>query len=265
MRFHRNLPRSDVPTSAREHIERCERELLAAQDDAVNRLRAALRERPEAWEQVVDENVAFARTMAQSCAVLEQVRAGRPPLDQTKPAAPPAPDGTWHVQVSTLFLRESLAFLTEEFAAENGPGRERMHLVTGTITRDGVQVLSRIHAVPLAEQSAAYVKANPAETHFQIVELDEVHGHTLMSMFHSHPGCGADATRPSSTDRANQRRFDQLGIKAIAGICVKDGFFRFWTNDRPFELDVYGKGYRLVQDDPCMKVVELKPISERAA
>lgn len=262
VRYRRGGP---VVRAARERIRRCEDDLLAAQEEGLRALDGLLRDRPDGWEHSAEERFAVARTMAQARSGLEHVRKGRPPVEKTMPAARPAHDGEWRVQISTLFMLSSLAFLTEEFATKDRAGRERMHLVTGSVTTDGTYVISHAYMVPLAEQRASYVKLQPRDSHRQIIELDEVHGHPLMGMFHSHPGSGAAATSPSSTDIANQARFEALGIRAIAGICVKDGFFRFWTNDKPFALDVYGKGYRLLQDDPCMKVVALEPVEETSA
>ena len=259
MKLTRLRPFGPVVRPAREHIEQCERSLLAAQDEAVRALDASLRERPEAWEHTAAERFAVARTMAKARAALEAVRLGREPARELQAVPAPSPGG-WHVLVSTLFLLDSLAHATGD-----KQGRERMYLVTGPVTKDGVHVLSRLHEVALAEQSTGYVKLNPHDSHFQIIELDEVHGHQLTGTVHSHPGRGADATRPSGTDIANQRRFDVLGIQAIAGICTADGHFRFWSNGKPFTLDVYGKGWQMLEDDACMKVLKLDQIAETAA
>ena len=90
-------------------------------------------------------------------------------------------------QASTLYIRDSHALLTGD-----PQGHERLHLVSGTVSEDGVRVLSRIVPVDTDQASAAYVRADARSTHNKIVELVERDGHQLMGMWHSHIMHGAN-------------------------------------------------------------------------
>ena len=138
-------------------------------------------------------------------------------------------------QVSSLFLGESHQYLTGDPA-----GRERLHLVSGSITPEGRRILSRMEKVSVEQQSAAYIKADPTATHKQLVALTERDGHDLLAVFHSHIMHGMESTQPSATDIANQQRFAAIGWDAIGGIFSLDGYVRFYSTCKDFDLQVYG-------------------------
>ena len=155
-------------------------------------------------------------------------------------------------QASTLFLGECWRHLTSDPALN-----ERLHLVTGTVTRHGVMVLSRMEQMGLEEQTPVYVSANEQECHDKMLELDLNHGHKTHAMFHSHISRGAPSTWPSTTDRDNQKRYEKAGLIAVGGIFSLDGYMRFFTNSIPFDIEVYGRGALLLCDEPLMKVFKL--------
>lgn len=161
-------------------------------------------------------------------------------------------------QVSSLFLADCWHFLTKDALQH-----ERLHLVTGTETEDGIKVLSRIEHVKLQKQSSAYVKADDADAHLKIVTLSEKHGHLLLAVFHSHIAKGPNSTHPSGTDVAFQDRLAKLGCPAIGGIFSLDGYVRFFSTWKPFEIEVYGKGVEKLNDEPKQKVFQIHDAEKR--
>ena len=156
-------------------------------------------------------------------------------------------------QASTLFLRDSHTLLTGD-----PQGHERLHLVSGTVSEDGVRVLSRIVQLDTDQASAAYVRADARSTHNKIVELVERDGHQLMGMWHSHIMHGAASTRPSGIDLANQQRFVDIGWdEVIGGIFSLDGYVRLFSTAHDFSLSLYGNGVDIVSDGPREKILKL--------
>jgi hypothetical protein len=159
-------------------------------------------------------------------------------------------------QASTLFIRDSHALLTGD-----PDGHERLHLVSGTVSEDGVRVLSRMVQVDTDKASAAYVRADAQSTHNTIVELVERDGHQLMGMWHSHIMHGANSTRPSGVDLANQQRFVEIGWdEVIGGIFSLDGYVRLFSTAHDFSLSLYGNGVDIISDGPREKILKLSTI-----
>jgi hypothetical protein len=156
-------------------------------------------------------------------------------------------------QASSLFLRDCHHQLTSD-----PNGHERLVVVTGTISQEGVRILSRLLALDTENASAAYVRANPQTTHAAIVELVERDGHQPLGMWHSHIMRGANSTRPSSVDIANQDRFCAIGWdEVIGGIFSLDGFFRAYSTAHDFAFEVYGKGAEIVSQAPRETIIKL--------
>ena len=154
-------------------------------------------------------------------------------------------------QTSSIFLTESWKYLISD------PGRaERLHLVTGTVTKAETIVLSRMEKVRLERQSPAYVQAVRDDAHQKIVLMDEIFGHRLLGMFHNHCSYGEWSTAPSSTDMKNLERKAAIGIDCLGAIFSLDGFVRFFSLT-PFEIDVYGKGVEPVRSLPKQKVFQI--------
>ena len=85
------------------------------------------------------------------------------------------------------------------------------------------------------------VTADTRSTHRLLIKLEQF-GHRLLAHFHSHPGKGADATRPSGTDRNFQERLESAGHIAVMAIFSRDGFIRFMRLDQNIDVQVYGAG-----------------------
>ena len=151
---------------------------------------------------------------------------------QTQDDSPALP----HYLISSWFLSECHAYLTS-----NPRGYERLHLATGIKVSPKSRTLERMVKVELARESAIGALADQNALQRALIEMDEW-GHHLYGLFHSHPGSGAQATRPSTTDLATHKRYEHGGYPLIGAIFVQDGFVRFFSEDKPFSITIYGKG-----------------------
>lgn len=156
-------------------------------------------------------------------------------------------------QASSLFLRDCHRTLTSD-----PNGHERLVIITGTTSPEGIRVLSRMVAVDMDNTSPAYVRGSPHATHKAIMELVERDGHQPLAMWHSHMMRGKHSTRPSGVDIANQERFCAIGWQeVIGGIFSLDGYFRAFSTARDFKLEVYGKGANIVSQRPRETIIKL--------
>ncbi len=106
-------------------------------------------------------------------------------------------------------------------------------------------------------QSAAYVCADGVDAHQKIISLAEEHGHLVLGMFHSHMSRGPGSTSPSSIDRAFLERMAQLECDCLGGIFSLDGFMSFYTLQKEFDIEVYGKGVKKVDENPFQKIFHI--------
>jgi hypothetical protein len=157
---------------------------------------------------------------------------------EVEPVAHPAPPAVPEYDVSSWFLAECAAYLLSD------PRRfELLHLTTGIEIREGQRTLDRMVRVGLAEQSETHAVANQHELQRLLIECSERWGHSLHGLFHSHPGAGPLATRPSSKDLATHERYER-GYPVVGAIFARDGegaWVRFFGH-RPFTIRLYGKG-----------------------
>jgi hypothetical protein len=133
-------------------------------------------------------------------------------------------------------------FLTQcaEMLLADPQGHERLHFVTGV--RIGAnRTLDRMIPVPIESHSAIHATAAQTGAQQALIELD-AWGHTVHGLFHSHPGQGREATRPSSTDLATHERYERGGYPLIGAIVVRDGYVRFFSHRADFSISVFGEG-----------------------
>ena len=195
------------------------------------------------WEQRLEQGVAYVLEAARIRAAIRNARRHELIVDHHG----------LRFQASSLFLRDCHKQLTSD-----PTGNERLHLVSGTVSNDGVRVLSRIVDVALDKASPAYVRADPHHTHKTLVQLVEHDGHELFAMFHSHIMHGAQSTRPSGVDIANQARFCAGGWdEVIGGIFSLDGYLRLFSTAHDFTIAVYGKGAEIVSKSPRETIIKL--------
>ncbi len=170
--------------------------------------------------------------------------------NQARPQKPPGDS----FQVSSLFLRDCWQELISDRRR-----REKLHLVTGTITKDGIKVLSRIEKLDFSKQSACYVSADLSQTMHRITSMHEKYGHLVLGMFHNHIVKGHDGTMPSGTDINFMERYAKIGIHCLGGIFSTDGYVRFFNSgSRPFTIQVYGKGWDLIQETKEYRVFKIR-------
>ena len=143
------------------------------------------------------------------------------------------PTGPRRYVVSSLFLHECFKTLTAD-------PDEQFFFVTGS-EAEGVLVLDQSVEFAHQRRNRLSVVADMPSTHNLLIRLEQF-GHKLLAHFHSHPGEGADATRPSGTDDNFQKRLESAGHLAIMAIFSRDGFVRFVRLDRNFEIEIYGEG-----------------------
>jgi hypothetical protein len=151
--------------------------------------------------------------------------------------------------VSSLFLHESFKKLTAD-------QDEQFFFVTGSEVEDRL-VLDQWAEFAHQKRGMLGVTADTRSTHGLLIRLEQF-GHRLLAHFHSHPGRGPDATKPSGTDEGYQGRLERTGHRAIMAIFSRDGYVRFVRLDQNFEIEIFGTGvekhapgiYRLTNIDP---------------
>jgi hypothetical protein len=135
--------------------------------------------------------------------------------------------------VSSLFLYECFKELTAD-------RDEQFFFLTGAIL-DGIHVLDQRLEFQHAKRNMIGVTGNQSDTHRLLIKLEQF-GHRLLAHFHSHPGKGFEATRPSGIDTGFQKRLEDAGYPTVAAIFSRDGYVRFFRLDDDFEVQVYGTG-----------------------
>ena len=135
--------------------------------------------------------------------------------------------------ISSLFLHECFKKLTADL-------NEQFFFVTGSEIA-GVLVLDQSVEFTHQRRNRLSVVADMPSTHNLLIKLEQF-GHKLLAHFHSHPGKGADMTRPSGTDENFQKRLESAGHLAVMAIFSRDGFVRFVRLDQNFEIEIYGEG-----------------------
>lgn len=150
--------------------------------------------------------------------------------------------------IGSWFLYDSFHYCTQSpvLGDSGGHGYEWMHFATGVMVGN-VRTIERIVTFPLAKQSPVYVEGEPMATRDVLIEMSE-YGYALHAVCHSHPGVGIMATKPSSIDRDHQERLERGGYPVVSCIYSRDGFVRFFSVNRPFAIEVYGKGVKRIGD-----------------
>jgi hypothetical protein len=142
--------------------------------------------------------------------------------------------------VSSWFLWDCYKWLTRV-------PEEELCFVTG-VELDGRFHLQRRSEFKLAMQSWGGVEADTASMTKALLEMDK-YGHRFLAHFHSHPFTGKGGTCPSATDRNFQSRLETGKYPVIGGIFSRDGYVRFFANDKAFNVEVFGKGVDKVEKD----------------
>jgi hypothetical protein len=152
------------------------------------------------------------------------------------PEGPPHPRYT----VSSLFLYESFKKLTAD-------RNEQLFFVTGTAFEQKL-ILDQWAEFEHQSRTMLGVTGDMRSTHKLLIRLEQF-GHRLHAHFHSHPGNGPSSTQPSGTDENFQRRLESAGHLAVMAIFSRDGFVRFVRLDGKPEIEIYGSGVELHDDE----------------
>lgn len=140
---------------------------------------------------------------------------------------------------SSWFLHNCFQYLVQRDV-------ESLHFVTG-VQHGNILTLDKIVTFAMSLQTPVSAKGDTGSTHKALMEMER-YGHKLHACFHSHPGKGAAATSPSSVDFDYQARLEKGGYPAIGGIFSRDGYFRVFSLERPFQMNVFGKGVERIDD-----------------
>ncbi len=150
--------------------------------------------------------------------------------------------------VSSMFLRDSYNLLNIDKRIES------LHFLTGPCIGN-VSVLDRIVDFEKEVQTSVFAKGKSDSVSKVLIELAR-YEHKLHGCFHVHPGNGAGATLPSSTDLKLQENFDRGGYKVLHAIFSRDGYIRFYSS-LDFEIQIYGKGLEVKNDGKLYRFVEV--------
>lgn len=156
--------------------------------------------------------------------------------------------------VSSLFLFECYGYLNKKACVES------LHLVSG-IRLGNMNVLDRMLKVAMEKQTAFSVSADPLSLRDSLIELENF-GHRLLAYFHIHPGMGKHCTFPSYNDLEIQKMLERGKHQTIGAIFSRDGYVRFFPQDKEFEILVYGKGVKK-EDDKVFKLIQQVQGSEK--
>ena len=127
-----------------------------------------------------------------------------------------------------------------------GPDEE-LYLVTGT-QYNNTKILTTMLPLKYKYQSIAGVAGDEESTRQQLKMVDAF-GSRYLAYFHSHPGYGEDATRPSTIDISLQQKYERAKQFVIGGIFSRSGHVRFYSYEFPFTINVLGKRVRKVSDN----------------
>jgi Prokaryotic homologs of the JAB domain len=164
-------------------------------------------------------------------------------LQERKPPAEEAESTGAEYLISSLFLRDCAEYLLGD-----PHRRERLCLITGMKVGQR-RTLERMVKVKLSDQSTTCAVADPPDLQQKLIALG-ASGHTLHGLFHSHPGQGGGATRPSGTDLATHEVHERGGYPLVGGIFERSGFFvRFFSYSRPFTVSIYGQGVERYEEN----------------
>lgn len=227
---------------------------MTSGNDKVTSLEAAVAQRLSALDARI--STAMPGSQARIAALFEQLirlhdaRLTLLDLDEQAPQEVVVDTNVSIYRIGTRFLRQSYRYLMES-ATEKGSllfGRghdlESIHAVTG-IREGNTAFLTEIVPLAMSKQSAATVEVDSRSLSETLQELQES-GHVLWAIFHSHRMKGPP--QPSSVDIQLQRKLEAGGYKAIQAIWSDDGYIRFFSAERKFEVNVYGKGVEQVED-----------------
>ncbi len=140
--------------------------------------------------------------------------------------------------LESFFIRQLIRMLT--------PGAdEEMRFLTGPKIGPIRIVCRWAKPLQLEKQSPVFVRASAKSVASALIPIIE-QGAELHVCAHSHPGMGAGATTPSSTDITCLGKLQKSGSPAIGCIVARDGYVRFFSVSTKFSVVVLGTGAKEV-------------------
>lgn len=196
--------------------------------------RATLLEKRERLINRFNQNARAGKSPARACAEIRRVNEFLEVLDLIEAENTIVPgSGPRRYLLSSIFLHDSFKKLTADRS-------EQFFFITGTEV-DGRLICDQWAEFAHERRTPMGVVADFPSTHNLLIRLEQF-GHKFLAHFHSHPGEGAESTRPSGIDRGFQDRLEKAGHLALMGIFSRDGFVRFIRQDHNFEIEIYGQG-----------------------
>ena len=158
-----------------------------------------------------------------------------------KPSVPVKND-VWTVRTSTMFIDDIRQVLID------GSGLENECYCTGILdTGQNLAIPLKISPVKLARQSHVIAEGHALSIYRILSEYDRW-GHPTLLFCHCHPGCGSESTRPSGIDIKTHTDLE-LYYPVIGAIFSQDGYVRFFSAGKPFQIEIFGKGVVKVDDN----------------
>lgn len=133
------------------------------------------------------------------------------------------------------FLKDVFSFLVQD-------SKEGFCVVTGPEAEDNLFSLSRWLEPEMKIRTATGAEPEFGSMLDLLIKLEEEQGNRLTAYFHSHPGEGIGATEPSDVDIDTQEKLERGGYPVIGAIFSRDGYIRFFSDQRDFEVEISGKG-----------------------
>lgn len=115
-------------------------------------------------------------------------------------------------------------------------------LVTGPEIDGRIYTLSRRIEPKMKRQGPAGAEPDLGSLNRLLEKIDEGYGEHLSGYFHSHPGRGKGSTIPSSIDFDTQEKLERGGYPVVGCIFSRDGYLRFYSDERDFHLNLSGNG-----------------------
>jgi hypothetical protein len=141
--------------------------------------------------------------------------------------------------LSTILLSRIFKYLVD------GGKDEKFCYGTGIVDITNQQIIPTEILTPrMAVCNPVFVEGDRDSVRDNLAFLDR-YSHTVVLQCHKHPGTGPESTAPSSLDISNHGDWEKF-YPVIGIIFVEDGYFRVFSADRKFEVEIYGKGVRQI-------------------
>jgi hypothetical protein len=143
--------------------------------------------------------------------------------------------------ISTEYIARVHKFLSDDKV------NEKYCWGTGVINRTEKLIIpTEILTPKMSEQSPVFVRGDIYSIIDTLSYLEKF-GHTLVIQCHKHPGDSPDSTFPSSIDLKTHKAMESF-YPVIGLIFSNNGYLRFFSAEKGFVVEIYGKGVRQIED-----------------